>query len=193
MNVILYGVQFRHNENGRCVMAGVAFRLRFTAEGETRSKDFVTTSKDRNYGDLWLSELLALVSKIGEAEDVSSIRLITAQLELERMAKKVERILIAALEKDVKTEADIAHLVFTDGSYTPRPNNDLYTKLVLALLALSRRHIHFSHEHKPCVHTMELAKDLNQKVAPQKQLVKPKAKKVGAKQKPPVIENKRDV
>ena len=193
MNVILYGVQFRHNENGRCVMAGVAFRLRFTAEGETRSKDFVTTSKDRNYGDLWLSELLALVSKIGEAEDVSSIRLITAQLELERMAKKVERILIAALEKDVKTEADIAHLVFTDGSYTPRPNNDLYTKLVLVLLELSRRHIHFSHESKPCVHTMELVKNLHQQIAPQKQLVEKKAKKTGAKKKPPVIENKRDV
>lgn len=193
MNVILYGAQFRHNENGRCVMAGSAFRLCFTADDQSRSKDFVTTSENRNYGDLWLSELLALVSKIGEAEDVSSIRLITGQPELERMAKKIERILIAALEKDVKTEPDVAHLVFKDGRYTPRPNNDLYTKLVLALLALSRRHIHFSHEHKPCVHTMELAKDLNQKVAPQKQLVKPKAKKAGAEKKPPVIENKRDV
>lgn len=193
MNVILYGAQFRHNENGRCVMAGVAFRLCFTAEGQSMSKDFVTTSEDRNYGDLWLSELLALVSKMGEAEDVSSIRLITGQPEVEKMGKKVERILIAALEKDVKSEPDVAKLVFKDGRYTPRPNNDLYTKLVLALLDLSRRHIHFSHEHKPCVHTMELAKDLNQKVAPQKQLVKPKAKKVGAKQKPPVIENKRDV
>ena len=193
MNVILYGAQFRHNENGRCVMAGVAFRLCFTAEGQSLSKDFVTTSEDRKYGDLWLSELLALVSKMGEAEDVSSIRLITAQPELERMAKKVERILIAALEKDVKAEADIAHLVFKDGRYTPRPNNDLYIKLVLALLPLSRRYVHFSHEHKPCVHTMELAKDLNQKVAPQKQLVKPKAKKAGAEKKPPVIENKRDV
>lgn len=193
MNVILYGAQYRDNANGRCVMAGVAFRLRFTAEGETRSKDFVTTSTDRSYGDLWLSELLALVSKMGEAEDVSSIRLITAQPELERMAKKVERILIAALEKDVKAEADIAHLVFKDGRYTPRPNNDLYTKLVLALLELSKRHIHFSHENKPCVHTIELLKDLNQKVAPQKQLVKPKPNKGDVKKKPPVIENKRDV
>ncbi|MER2510808.1 MAG: hypothetical protein ABTQ25_00030 [Nitrosomonas ureae] len=193
MNVILYGAQFRHNENGRCVMAGVAFRLCFTAEGQSMSKDFVTTSKDRNYGDLWLSELLALVSKMGEAEDVSSIRLITAQPELERMAKKVERILIAALEKDVKAEADIAHLVFKDGRYTPRPNNDLYTKLVLALLQLSRRHIHFSHENKPCVHTMELVKHLHQQIAPQKQLVEKKAKKTGAKKRPPVIENKRDV
>lgn len=171
MNVILYGAQFRHNENGRCVMAGVAFRLCFTAEGQSMSKDFVTTSKDRNYGDLWLSELLALVSKMGEAEDVSSIRLITAQPEVERMAKKVERILIVALEKGVTAEADIAHLVFKDGRYTPRPNNDLYTKLVLALLDLSRRHIHFSHENKPCVHTMELLKGLHQQIAPQKQLI----------------------
>ena len=193
MNVILYGAQFRHNENGRCVMAGVAFRLCFTAEGQSMSKDFVTTSEDRNYGDLWLSELLALVSKMGEAEDVSSIRLITAQPELERMAKKVERILIAALEKDVKAEVDIARLVFKDGRYTPRPNNDLYTKLVLALLELSKRHIHFSHENKPCVHTIELLKDLNQKVAPQKQLIKPKPNKGGVKKKPSVIENKRDV
>lgn len=192
MNVILYGAQFRHNENGRCVMAGVAFRLCFTAEGQSMSKDFVTTSKDRNYGDLWLSELLALVSKMGEAEDVSSIRLITAQPEVERMAKKVERILIVALEKGVTAEADIAHLVFKDGRYTPRPNNDLYTKLVLALLDLSRRHIHFSHENKPCVHTMELVKDLHQKIAPQKQLVEKKPKKTGAEKKPPVIENKRD-
>ncbi len=193
MNVILYGAQFRHNENGRCVMAGVAFRLCFTAEGQSLSKDFVTTSEDRKYGDLWLSELLALVSKMGEAEDVSSIRLITAQPEVERMAKKVERILIAALEKDAKAEAEIAHLVFKDGRYTPRPNNNLYTKLVLALLDLSRRHIHFSHENKPCVHTMELLTDLNQKIAPQKQLVKPKPNKVGRQKKPPVIENKRDV
>lgn len=185
MNVVLYSALYRDNSGGKCLKAGVAFRLKFTVEGKGHEKDFETISTDRTYGDLWLSELLKMLERL-EGTEATLIKLITNQIEAGKMATKIERILIEALENKKTTESEIERLVYKDGRYTPRPNNQLYTKIVVKLVEMAKNHCHFSQEHLPSVHTMDLVKSLQKQIAPHKVLIKNKNPKPPAKKKAPL-------
>ena len=176
MNVVLYSALYRDNSGGKCLKAGVAFRLKFTVDGKSHQKDFETISTDRTYGDLWLSELLNLLERL-EGTEATLIKLVTNQIEAGKMARKIERILIEALENKKTTEGEIERLVYKDGRHTPRPNNQLYTKIVVKLVEMSKDHCHFSHEHLPSIHTMDLVKSLHKQIAPHKVLTKTKRPK----------------
>lgn len=178
MSLVIYSALYRDNSKGKCLKAGVAFRIKVTIDGKSHQKDFEMISSERTYGDLWLSGLLDLLEQIDETGEVSLIKLITNQIEVGRMAKKIERILVEALTKNKTTASEIEHLVYKDGRYSPRPNNDLYTKLVVKLVAMTKKHSYFSHDHLPGKHTMDLVKSLHKQIAPDKPLIdksKPKS------------------
>lgn len=184
-NLVIYGALYTDNGGGKCKQAGVAF--------EVKHKDiegvFEDISADKTYGDMWLTTLSKIIINMntkGLLEGVKEIKLITAQIQTEKMGKKIERIVTEALEKDRASREEIAQLVFKDGRHTPRPNNGLYTELVFNLVAMCRnQHVYFKHEHLPCVHTMDLVKGLHKKIAPGKVLIdKTKPKK--PKTKPPL-------
>jgi len=185
MNVVLYSAVYRDNSGGKCLKAGVAFRLKFTINDIGHQKDFETISTDRTYGDLWLSELLKMLERL-EGTEVTLIKLITNQIQAGKMATKIERILIEALENKKTTESEIERLVYKDGRYSPRPNNQLYTKIVVKLVEMAKDHCHFSLEHLPSVHTMDLVKSLHQQIAPHKVLIEKRNPKSPTKKKAPL-------
>ncbi|WP_028995860.1 hypothetical protein [Azonexus hydrophilus] len=183
MNISIYGTTYRDNEKGKCKKAGVAFRVLAKHEGQLLQKDYETISTTRTYGDLWLSELLSLLNLYSVVDGIEHITLITNQIEAGKMAGKIERILVEALEKQKVSKEDVEHLVFKDGRHTPRPNNHLYAQVVLKLLEMHRDGIRFKQDHLPSKHTMDLVKGLHLKIAPHKVLIdKNKPKKT-----PPVI------
>lgn len=186
MSLVIYSAIYRDNVKGKCLKAGVAFRIKVTIDGKSHQKDFETISSDRPYGDLWLSGLLELLDKIDETGEVTLIKLITNQIEAGRMAKKIERILVEALAKNKTTADEIEHLVYKDGRYSPRPNNDLYTKIVVKLIAMGKRHCYFSHDHSPGKHTMDLVESLQKQIAPSKPLIDKSKPKSSLKKKAPL-------
>jgi hypothetical protein len=185
MNVLIYSALYRDNNNGKCQKAGVAFRFKAKVGEKELERDFETISTDRTYGDLWLSGLLELLEKLHGSE-ATSIKVITNQIEAGKMANKIERILIEALEKNKSTESEIEHLVYKDGRYSPRPNNDLYTKLVVKLVEMARNHCYFSQDHLPSKHTMDLVKSLHRQIAPNKVLIDKTKPKSAPKKKAPL-------
>lgn len=172
MAIVFTLATFVDNKNGKCLSTGLAVEMR--TKDEQVERTYISTTD--GYGKLILTKLIAIMRNLERLEfenTLNLIKIITGQPTPASVLTKLFRIYQKALTGKNFTKEHIEKLVFVDGHYTKRANDELYVEILLVMLSqLEKYKIIYEHFNQPNGTTYRLAQLLQQEIAPTKTLKK---------------------